>query len=285
MVTPSSVEKVADALLRFESAIGFKSFKALTIGDARRFQDALDQAKNAKTGKPVSAAFRVNVLTQVRAFIHWLADRPGYKSPIRHSFADFFSPSRSDAHVAQARRPVPTATEAQTLHAFRQMPTATAIDRRNKAFFALMMLTGARIAAAASLTIGHVDLVEGSVVQDGRDVDTKFSKTFTSWFLPGDPIFLECLTAWIAELRDKMLFGPTDPMFPRPEMRVSPKLGFQCIGLSRTPHSSDNSLRKFIREALAAAGLPPFTPHRFRNTVVDMSNKYCTRLKGSKRFP
>lgn len=271
----TSVEKVADALLRFEIAIGFKSFKSLTIEDARNLKTHLEQSKNAKTQKPLSVVLRVNVLIQVRAFIHWLADRPGYKSRIRHSDAEYFGPSMKDARIARARRPIPAASAAQTMHAFQQMPTLTAIDRRNKALFALMMLTGARVSAVASLTVGHVNLVDGSIFQDGRDIDTKFSKTFTTWFLPFDPMFLNCLTDWIAELREKMLFCATDPLFPRSAVRSSPELGFQSTGLSRKPYSGDESLRKIIKATFAAAGLPPFTPHRFRNTLVDMSNMFC----------
>lgn len=271
----TSVGKVADALLRFENALEFKPFKVVTIDDARRFKDILDKTKAVKTDKLLSASLRVNVLTSVRAFIHWLADRPGYKSHISHSDAEYFGPSLKDARVAHARRPIPSPTGEQALHAFRQMPDLTVTDRRNKALFALMMLTGARIAAAASLTLGHVDLVEGCVFQDGRDVDTKFSKTFTTWFLPVDPSFWEVLSAWINELREVLLFGNTDPLFPRPEMRVSPTLGFQCIGLSRKPYTGDDSLRKFIKAAFTAAGQPAYTPHRFRNTLVKMASKFC----------
>ena len=134
----------------------------------------------------------------------------------------------------------------------------------------------ARIAAAATLNIGHVDLTVGSIFQDGRYVKTKFSKCFTTWFLRIDPIYLDRMTAWIAELRGQLLFSSTDPLFPRPKMQVSPELGFQCVGLTRTPYSSEDRLRKFIKEAFTAAGLPPFTPHRFRNTLVQMSNAFCS---------
>ncbi|MDZ4310075.1 MAG: hypothetical protein U1A24_05915 [Cypionkella sp.] len=63
---------------------------------------------------------------------------------------------------------------------------------------------------------------------------------------------------------------------PFAEMQVSPELGFQCIGLTRAPYSSEDSLRKFIKEAFTSAGLPPFTPHGLRNTLVQMSNAFCS---------
>ena len=270
-----SVDKAADALLRFENAIGMKSFKNISTEDAKRFKDVLEASKNSKTGNPLSAALRVNVLTSVKAFIHWLADRPGFKSRISHSDADYFAPTLKDARIAHTRRPIPHPSPEQVAHAFRLMPDASVIDRRNKALFALMILSGARIAAAASLTIGHVDLAAGNIFQDGRDMRTKFSKSFTTWFLPIDPVYLDCLTAWIAELRGQLLFSTTDPLFPRPDMQASPELGFHCVGLSRKPYSSEDALRKLIKSAFTAAGLPPFTPHRFRNTLVEMCNDFC----------
>ena len=211
--------------------------------------EALALARNARSGKPLSVSLRVNVQTSVKAFVHWLADRPGYKSLISHSIADYFGPSMKDARIARDRRPIPYPSEAQILHAFRLMPHVTDIDRRNRALLALLNLTGARIGAIASLMLGHIDLEDGCVNQDGRSVNTKFGKSFTTWFLPIDPMFIECLSDWINELRDLHLFSATDPLFPRPEMRVSSAKGFQFIGLSRKHYSGDESLRKIVKNA------------------------------------
>ena len=53
------------------------------------------------------------------------------------------------------------------------MPDGTEIERRDKAMFALLLLTGARDGAAASLRLKHVDLVEDQIFQDAREVKTK----------------------------------------------------------------------------------------------------------------
>ena len=47
-------------------------------------------------------------------------------------------------------------------------------------------------------------------------------------------------------------------------------------GLSRLHYKTNDCLRRVIKDAFAAAGLPPYTPHRFRNTNVDLSNGYVT---------
>lgn len=60
---------------------------------------------------------------------------------------------------------------------------------RNKAMFALWVMTGARAAALSTLLINHVDLVGRSIYPDGREVKTKASKTFDTWFFPVDPMY------------------------------------------------------------------------------------------------
>lgn len=272
----TSVEKIADAILRLEKSINFKSFRNLTIADAEQFRASLAQVAATKTGKPISVVSRVNTQVQVRAFMHWLADQSGYKSVIRHSFADHFGPTLKDKAIAHSDRLIPSATGAQAAHAFRQMPVKTVIDRRNRAVFALMMLTGARIKATCSLKIGHVNLADGCVFQDAADVATKFSKTFTTWFMPVEQEYFDCLADWIGELRKDLLFGPRDPLFPKPNIRISAAEGFKFDGLSRSQYSSEDTLRKVVKEAFTSAGLPSFTPHRFRNTMVEISNQFVT---------
>lgn len=272
----TSVNRVAEALLHLEGSTGFKPFANLNFEDVVSFRDHLANSATGKTGKPMADVSRVNIQVTVRAFVHWLADQTGYRSKIAHSFAEYFGPLLKEMRVAHSRRLKPAATAEQAAHAFRQMPTATVFDRRNRALFAFMMLTGARIDAVASLKLGQVNLVEGCVFQDGAVVRTKGSKTFTTYFNPVDKDYEDCLCAWIAELKKEHLFGPNDPLFPKPKMLISPTEGFRLAGLSRDHYTTDDSLRKFIKSAFMAAGLPPFTPHRFRNTLVQMSNDYVT---------
>ena len=69
------------------------------------------------------------------------------------------------------------------------MPSESDIELRNRALVAFTLLTGARDGAIASLKLKHVDLEEGRLLQDAREVRTKFSKTITTWFFPvGDEI-------------------------------------------------------------------------------------------------
>lgn len=60
------------------------------------------------------------------------------------------------------------------------MPATTEIERRDRALIAFTVLTGARDGAIASFKIRHVDIDQGQIDQDAREVRTKFSKSFVT---------------------------------------------------------------------------------------------------------
>jgi integrase len=179
--------------------------------------------------------------------------------------------------VASAVRDSPYPSMQMTRHAFSYMPERTEIDRRNKALFAFLMLTGARDGAIASLRLKHINMIDGCVYQDARDVKTKNSKTITTYFLPVDPDYLACFTAWITHLKENALFGPDDPLFPPPK-NENVDGEFKTVGLRRDIYKNANAIRAVIKEAFKRADLPPFTPHAFRKTLVKWADTaYPTR--------
>ena len=204
----------------------------------------------------------------------WLAGQPGYKSRISYADAEYFNLNAKDSRVAHTDRDAPYPTMEQCRHAFAMMPEATEIDRRNKAVFAFLMLTGARDGAIASLRLKRIDLVQACVYQDARDVKTKFSKTFTTWFLPVGRDYLECFTGWVHHLRQNLLFGHDDALFPKPVIGQVDG-AFAVTGLSRDVYSSASTIREVIKSAFANAGLPVFAPHSFRKTLVKHGDQVC----------
>lgn len=100
------------------------------------------------------------------------------------------------------------------------MPDDTEIDLRNKAIFACLMLTGGRDGALASLKLAHVDLVQGIVFFDSREVKTKNAKTFEAIFYPVDPIYRRTFENWVTYLREERLYRPSDALFPKPEIGI-----------------------------------------------------------------
>lgn len=62
----------------------------------------------------------------------------------------------------------------------------------------------------------------------------------------------------------------------KPDIFISPSAGIMNRGLSRLHYKTNDCLRRVIKDAFKAAGLPPYTAHRFRNIAVATSNGYVT---------
>jgi integrase len=156
------------------------------------------------------------------------------------------------------------------------MPRETDIERRDRALVAFALLTGARDGALASLKLKHVDLAQGRLDQDARDVKTKFSKTFSTWFFPVGGDALAIVTDWVAHLRGPLLRGDRDALFPVTKRGTGPDGGFISAGLEHYGWSASEPVRRIFRAAFEAAGLPYFNPHSFRATLAQLGERVCT---------
>ena len=272
----ASIDQVAKALARFEDSTGHKEFKRFHREQAKAFKRRLDAEKNVRTGKPLARATVHSTLSALRAFFIWLAGQPGYKSRIAYADADYFNLSEKDVRIAKARREKPVPTLEQVQHVLSTMPDGTDIERRNRALIALALLTGARGAALASFKMKHIDLAQGCVFQDARDVKTKNSKTFTTWFCPVGGDALQIITGWCDHLRTALIWGEDDPLFPKTAIGLGERGGFEAVGLERAHWSGTGPIRAIYREAFQAAGLPYFNPHCFRSTLVQLGERLCT---------
>lgn len=271
---PKTIDKEAAAIQAFEESTKVKPFKKFHIDQAIAFKDQLSRAKSKRTKKPLSARHIDGTLRAVKAFFLWLAGQPGYKRAVRRDYAEYFNLNAKDSRIAHAVRNARRPTLAQCAHVFRLMPETTVIERRNKAVFACLMITAPRIGALASFRLKHVDLRQGCIEQDAREVRTKFSKTFTSWFFPVDPMYRAFFESWVRYLMDEELLGHDDYLFPKAETaHVDGHLDFG--GLSREPYSDGQQLGKVIQAAFVKAGLPPFTAHSFRRTLVKLGDDFC----------
>lgn len=279
-----TVDKAMDAVLQFEFHTKFKSFKKFHIEQAISFMASLQAAKNKRTGKPLSKATIASTANAVKKFIHWLAGQQGYKSRISYSDAEYFNLNLKDSRVASRRREIPYPSLEQCQHAFKQMPDISDIEKRNKALFAFLMIAAARDGAIASLKLKHIDLVEGSVDQDARDVNTKFSKSFKTYFMPVQEDYTRCFYEWVKHLRETLLFGPESPLFPKPQLVVGNQGGFQVNGLSREMYKSANALRLIVGQAFEDAGLQKYPPHSFRKTITKWGQNVYSSPEALKAF-
>lgn len=130
----------------------------------------------------------------------------------------------------------------------------------------------------------HVNLAEGHVFQDARDVRTKNSKTINTWFFPVDPAYLDCLSGWVRYLQQVKLFGPDDALFPKPLMGLSEGGGFAVLGLSRDCYANASKLNAIIRTSFAQVQMPEYTPHSFRKTLALYGDKVCQNMEQFKAW-
>jgi integrase len=156
-----------------------------------------------------------------------------------------------------------------------RMPATTDIERRDRALIAFTILTGARDGAIASLKVKHVDIVARRLDQDAREVKTKFSKTFSTWFFPIGGEALAILEDWVAHLRGALLWGNDDPLFPATLRGQSDAGGFIPAGLGRKHWSTADPIRRIFAKAFKDAGLESFNPHSFRDTLVRLGEQRC----------
>lgn len=222
-------------------------------------------------------------MTHLKRFFQWLAWRPGFRSELQVSDADYFNLSDNDCRIAMARRDRPAPTMEQIKHAISVMPAQTEIEQRNRALVAFTLLTGARDSAIASMKLRHVDLIVGTVYQDAREVRTKFRKTFTTTFFPVGSEMIRIVSDWIVYLREQKLWGNDDPLFPATRVAVGASKQFEAAGLDRKHWSNATRIRAIFREAFERAGLPYFNPHSFRNTLVQLGEKISRRRRNSRR--
>lgn len=262
-----SLDVVAKAIHRFESSTRFRDFKLFHKEQAVAFKRHLAEQLNEQTGKPLSKATIGTTMRALHNFLEWLAGQPGYKSRLSYSDADYFSISDKDLRISRAKREQPVPSMKQMHHVIATMPAKTDIEQRNRAVVALILLTGVRDGALVSLKLKHINIAERRLDQDAREVNTKFAKTFQTWFFPVGGDALAIVTAWVLYLREELLFGDDDPLFPKTKVGIGDN-GFEVQGLDKHCWSKAGPVRKIFREAFENANISYHSPHSVRSTLA-----------------
>lgn len=271
----STIDAVAKALNRFEEDTKYRDFRKFHIKQAIAFKKCLSSQRNNQTGKNLSKSTINSTLGHLKRFFQWLSYQSGYKSSISYSDAEYFSLSGNDTRIANARRPKSFPTLEQIRHVLQCMPTDSDVALRNRALIAFAILTGARDNAIASFSLKHLELTKNRIFQDAREVRTKFSKTFPTYFFPVGDDIRQIVENWDQHLREILLWGNGDPLFPATETRVGASQLFEVQGLKRRHWSNASPIRKIFKTAFTAAELPYFNPHSFRSTLTQLGQRLC----------
>ena len=126
----ATLDGVAKALNRFESYTRFRDFKLFHIEQAKGFKAHLSEQQSLRSKDRLSKATLYATLSALKRFFLWLAGRPGYKSRISYSDAEYFNLSAKETRIAKAHRDARVPTLEQIRHVIQTMPASTDIERR-----------------------------------------------------------------------------------------------------------------------------------------------------------
>lgn len=271
----STIDGALKSINRYEECTGYIDFKKFRAKHAIAFKKHLMEKKSAVTGDKLSKATVLTATRHLKVFFQYLVTQKGYRAKINYSDIEYFNLSEKDTRIANTKRKRNVATVEQVMQTLEGMPCSTVIEMRDRALMAFVILTGARDGAVASAKIKHIDLVEQSFYQDARDVNTKFSKTFTTYFFPVGELPLRILAEWIDYLVQELGFKQNSPLFPKTKLAHNANQQFEAVGLLGEHWSNANPIRKAFAQAFESVGLPYFNPHSFRNTLVRLGERLC----------
>lgn len=271
----STIDAAAAAIDRFDVFQSRKPFKTFHRERAMAFKRRLIEQRGAQSGKPLSQSTLDSTLRALVAFFKWLAAQPGYKSRFTYTDAEHFHLALADARAGRAHRPRSFPTIEQLHHVLSTMPSRSDVEKRNRALLALTLLTCARDGALRTLRLKHLRLDARQLVQDPREVATKFSKMITTTFFPVGGAAEAIVSDWAAHLTENLKWGPDDPLFPQTRVTVGSRGVFEATGLQRKFWSTTSPVRAIFRDAFAMADLPYFHPHSFRHTLSTLGTRLC----------
>ncbi|WP_321335271.1 site-specific integrase [Breoghania sp.] len=268
-------------ILRFVRFLDRMRFSDLTPEIIQTYKRTLVLSEDAE-GTPesdeeairrLSASTIVHELGDLKAFVGWLASQTGYRS-LNPDLADYFSPPNRLFKLAQISGDTygPTLDEIRAI--LTAMPSTTLAQRRDRAALAFASLTGVRDGALVTLRLKHVRLARREVFQDALKVNTKGSKTMTTFWFPVGEDMEAIVTDWVEE----RIAGGADgdePLFPKTPSAVRKR------GAPPRPEflKSATEVRKLIKRKSAVADIPDFREHTIRTTIARMFDTWARTPK------
>jgi integrase len=269
-----TINNIVKSLVRYEEFTDFKPFGSFNKDYAVKFKKCLTNTKNRRN-EPLSKSTMLSTIKDLQTFFKWLAYQNGYKSKISLSDIDYLNLSEKDTRMAKekAYKEYPTIEQIKTV--ISAMPFNTDIEKRDRALIAFAILTGARDKAIVSLKLKHIKLNKELVIQDPKEVKTKFSKQIYTYFFPVGDKIKQIIIDWINYLKTEKLFNDNSPLFPKEKLMQDKNNSFISAGLDTEHWSSANKVREIFKRAFEIAKLPYFNPHSFRNTLVAYGQEIC----------
>ena len=106
-------------------------------------------------------------------------------------------------------------------------------------------------------------------------MQVKGAKSFPSFFFPVGDDIEAIFHRYLGVLKSDLAWGNEDPLFPSTNQTVGATHMFETAGLKRVHWKTADPIRNICRKAFDAAGLPKYSPHSIRRTIVDLGQRRC----------
>lgn len=260
----STIDPKLRAIKLFEEMTDFADLDSFDHDMAVRFIAGVSARK-------MSAPSRLTKVRHVKGFFQYLAQEGLLKKKNARKAVNAIRLSERERRAGQGRKPVKFHSVEQYKAAILAMPKTTAIERRDRAMMAFLLLTAARDGAMITANLEHIDLAQREFMQDPDVVHTKGGKLIPTWFYPvGDEIIQE-LADYIGYLRSELGFTDKDPLFPSSARQQDENDRFEYIGLTKQKWANAQPVRNAVRAAFNAIDLPYVKPHSIRHTLTELA--------------
>lgn len=266
----STIDCINKAIVVFEAFTQNADYTKLNPDKAIAFKKWLEK-------QSLSISTRHGYLRSLVKFFTWLSGEPGYKSKISMNTVAFLKLSRKDERIATQYTPRNFPAVEYVRKIADSIKINNEIDLRDRAMIAFALLSGIRIKALATLTLGCFNEETLLINQNPRaGVETKFAKHILTTLFIFDRKLLEYVIEWVKHLRLKG-FGSQDPLFPRAKSEHGENSLTFTTAQEVAPifWKSTGRIRDVFKRRAEEAKLPYFPPHTFRHSAIDSALKSC----------
>ncbi len=261
-----TVRQIAKAIERFEEFTGYKNFKLFNFKTAEKYIKYLkDEELSLNTIN--------SYLRHLKAFLEWLSMKSGYKSKISLDDVELLSLTHNELNNINKKiaPDYPTFEQAKAL--FNSINPLNDIDRRDKALFALVVMTGMRAKSLMTLPLGAINIEKMEILQK----NAKFGKEILTKIFNFDDEMHSYFIEWYKYLKEIKLYGNTDPLFPRSKAKQTEEnLSFIYDEVEPDFWQSHSSISQVFKERAKSANIRVFSPHKFRHLSIYLALKKCT---------
>lgn len=280
----NTVECYEQAIDRFLSFISKTNLKKCNLNTIIKFKKWFKGGKYS--GNSITLVFYCTTLRHLKKFFSWLSSQRGYKSTITPDLIQYLNPTDEEKKLANQKKPINKPTLEYVIKLCESIKINNAIDLRDRAIIAFLLITGVRHKALITLPLGCLRIDKGVVDQDPLlGVETKFSKKIISFIFNFDDRLVKYIVEWVNYLISKG-FGSQDPLFPCAKNNYSAESN--CFENANDVEAKfwkhHERLRCVLKKRSSETGLPYFSPHTFRHATIELGLKHINTGEELKAF-